>query len=210
MTGAQQTICVIDDESAVVTGLEGLLRAAGYGVLTFQSADSFVEQINTIPSHAIILADVYMPGLDGIKLMERLGGTASPFPVVLMTGHASVRTAINALRAGASDFVEKPFTRVELLDALDRARARSGADNVGPGIPADLSRRHESLSPREHEVLKLMIAGEPSKVIARRLGISPRTVEVHRSHVLHKMDARNLAELIHKAARLGIRPAAEA
>lgn len=206
MTAEIQTICVIDDDQAVTASLEGLLRAAGYDVRAFASADRFLERMDAIPSDSIILADVYMPGLDGIQLMERLGGVSSRFPVVIMTGHASVRMAIDALRAGAADFVEKPFTRFELLGALDRAQCRNGAANAGPSIPAGLTEHYGSLSSREVEVFKLMVAGETSKVIARRLGISPRTVEVHRSHVLHKMDSRNLADLIHKASRLGIHP----
>lgn len=207
MNEGKQTICVVDDEPGVTTGLASLLRAAGYSVELFPSAGRFLEQLDSVPSGAIVLADVYMPGMDGIELMERLRAAGSTLPVIIMTGHASVRMAVSALRAGATDFVEKPFTRIELLDAIDRALARAGEAAGRPAVPAELTERHESLSPREREVLELMVAGQPSKVIARRLGISPRTVEVHRSHVLHKMDSRNLAELIHKATRLGIRPA---
>lgn len=192
MRNGDATICLVDDDASVREGVAAVVNAAGYRVRTFVSAQDFLDDLPRIPRPAVLLSDVSMPGMDGFDLQEQVERNCANFPVVLMTAYGTIPMAVKAMRGGAVDFLEKPFSSNDLLAALDRAVDRSTG---GPG-----GEHFAALSPREREVLEYMVKGEPNKVIARHLGISNRTVEVHRSRILHKTGARNLADLIHMAA----------
>jgi two-component system response regulator FixJ len=190
---SEQTICIVDDDENVRESLGELLDAAGYAVQSFSSAKSFLAG-SALNACSCLVTDVRMPDMDGIALQEELARRGVPFPVVVMTGHADVPLAVRAMRAGATDFIEKPFKPETLLSAVRQALAS------GPkaGAPADpkVAQCMAELTAREREVMDLMVLGHPNKVIAQKLDISFRTVEVHRSRILAKMGTENVAELV--------------
>ena len=195
-------IWLVDDDDSVRQGVSALLEAAGFEVRGFSGGHDLLAALAENPGPAALLFDVCMPEPDGIDLLGRVKEQAPGVPVVLMSAYGTVPMVTRAMREGAADFLEKPFSREALFDALDRALSRGGEKGAARPRPPEWI---ETLSPREQEVLGYMIEGEPNKMIARHLGISVRTVEVHRSRILQKTGARNLAELIHKAG--GFRPA---
>lgn len=192
MRNGDATICLVDDDASVREGVAAVVEAAGYRVRAFAAAQEFLDALPDIPRPAVLLSDVSMPGMDGFDLQKQMGRERANLPVVLMTAYGTIPMAVKAMRGGAVDFLEKPFSSHDLMAALERAVDRS--------IGGAETERFAALSPREREVLAYMVKGEPNKVIARHLGISNRTVEVHRSRILHKTGARNLAEVIHMAA----------
>ena len=196
-------IYLIDDDPAVRHGISALLLAAGYSVTDFASANAFVEQIPRLDlGSAIVLADICMPGIQGLELQEKLATGHPEARVIVMTAHGDIAMAVRAMRNGAVDFLEKPFSAGEITTALARAFARS------PAVPKTVNARsahaqdYDSLTARERDVLWEMIKGNTNKVIARDLCISPRTVEVHRQKVMHKMRAGSFAELVRMAVEL--------
>jgi two-component system response regulator FixJ len=174
-----------------------LLESAGFAVDTFASARTFLAAGGAGKSGCLV-TDVRMPEMNGLELQQHLAAEGSRLPVILMTGHADVPMAVSAMRAGAFDFIEKPFADEALLDsirrALEKARAREQA--MPPAAASDVARRLAALTPREREVLDHLVRGSPHKVIAHALNISPRTIEVHRARIMQKMEARNLAHLV--------------
>ncbi len=186
---------VIDDDAAVRDSLRFLFESAGLAVRSYDSAAAFIEQIG---AHSVgcVLTDVRMPGFDGIALLRRLAELGVKLPVIVMTGHADVPLAVQALKEGALDFIEKPLDDDRLLNsvqaALEAGRRRRAE---AAGIDA-IAARLASLTPREREVLDGLAAGHPNKTIAYDLGTSPRTIEVHRGRVMEKMQARSLADLV--------------
>jgi two-component system response regulator FixJ len=204
MTGKDGKVYVVDDDEAVRESLDALLSAAGYDTATFGSAAEFLERFD--PSDAAcVLLDVRMPGTDGLTLLETLGSARRGVPVVMMTAHADVPAAVRAIRAGAADFVEKPFEQARLLDGIEQAIARSGSQHPTAGDPG-LRARFAELTPREHEVMLQMVVGLPNKLIAHELGMSPRTVEIHRGRVMQKVGAKSLSHLVRMAVRAGLDP----
>lgn len=190
---SEQTICIVDDDESVRESLGELLDAAGYSVQSFASAKQFLA--GSAPSTcSCLVTDVRMPDMDGIALQEELAHRKTGFPVIVMTGHADVPLAVRAMRAGATDFIEKPFKPETLLMSVRQALI-SGARTQGPENP-EIAERFGGLTAREREVMDLMVHGHPNKVIAQKLDISFRTVEVHRSRILAKMGAENVAELV--------------
>ena len=192
------TVYVVDDEPAIRDSLAMLLRSVGLQAQTFQSATAFLEAYGPELSGCLV-ADVRMPGMSGLELQEALAARESALPVIIITGHGDVAMAVRAMKAGAADFIEKPFNEQVLLDAVHRALA-----SRKPGAPASAGRaeieaRVAALTPREKEVLLLVADGRPNKVVATRLGLSTRTVEVHRAKVMEKMQARSLADLVRMA-----------
>jgi len=186
---------VIDDDSAVRDSLAFLLGAAEFEVRTYDSALAFLSVAPTLEA-GCILTDVRMPELDGLALQRRLNEARIGLPVIVMTGHADVPIAVAALKAGARDFLEKPFDDERLISAVKAALLASRQARHAAAAAADINARLAGLTPREREVLDLLVAGNPNKTIAYDLGSSPRTVEVHRARIMEKMGARSLAELV--------------
>ncbi|MGE5502879.1 MAG: response regulator transcription factor [Actinomycetota bacterium] len=191
---ADRQIYVVDDSEDVRESLAVLLEASGWRVRTYASALEFLEAVQ--PSwRGCIVADVRMPGMTGIEMQKELALRGIRLPVVIITAHADVPMAVAALKAGAVDFIEKPFRGELLINSIRTALATPDAEIGRPGGPGPSSRL-ATLSAREREVMLLLVAGHPNKVVGDRLGISPRTVEVHRAHVMEKTGARNLADLV--------------
>jgi two-component system response regulator FixJ len=195
------TVYVVDDDQAVRDGLKALLTVSGYQVEPFDSAESFLAAIDRGATGCAIL-DIRMPGMNGLELQRELKRRSMALPVVIVTGHGDVPLAVAALKAGAVDFIEKPFDSDALLSSIEEA-LRRGAAALASAFDRDtVATRVAQLTPREREVLDLVVAGHPNKVVADRLGIAVRTVEIHRARVMEKMQARNLSELIRMAILL--------
>jgi two-component system response regulator FixJ len=192
-------VFVIDDQAAVRQALGEMLRVFGYTVRVFESADVFLAALEGGETGCIV-ADVRMPGMDGIELVRELARRGSPLPVVLISGHADVPMAVAAIKSGAEDFIEKPVDDVHLLAAINRSLARTFARQQSLG---ELQRQLESLTAREVEVMDLVVQGYTSQAIASRLGISVRTVESYRVQIMDKMKAPSVAVLVRLAIRLG-------
>jgi two-component system response regulator FixJ len=176
-----------------------MLRVFGYRVHTYDSADAFLAALTGAEAGCIV-ADVRMPGIDGIELARELGRRGSALPVVLISGHADVPMAVAAIKAGAEDFIEKPVDDVQLLAAINRSLARTFARQQSLG---ELQQQFERLTAREVEVMDLVVEGYTSQAIAARLNISPRTVESYRVQIMDKMNAPSVAVLVRLAIRLG-------
>ena len=185
---------IIDDDDAVRDSLAFLLGAAGFAARTHASATDFLALAPGLAG--CVLTDVRMPDLDGLALQCRLTEAGVTLPVIVMTGHGDVPIAVAALKAGALDFLEKPFDDKRLIAAVRLALTASEDARRVAATAAELAARIATLTPREHEVLELLVVGNPNKTIAYDLGASPRTIEVHRARVMEKMGARNLPELV--------------
>ena len=196
------TVFVIDDQQAVRHALGEMLQVFGYDVETFESADGFLQAL-TEPRTGCIVADVRMPGMDGIELVRELSRRNIPLPVVLISGHADVPMAVAAIKAGAEDFIEKPVDDAQLLAAINRCLARAFSELTREQSLGELRRQIDRLTPREIEVMDLVVQGFTSGAIAARLGISIRTVESYRVQIMDKMQAPSVAVLVRQAIRLG-------
>jgi two-component system response regulator FixJ len=186
---------IIDDDDAVRDSLAVLLDSAGIAVCAYDSATKFLAVARGLGA-GCVLTDVRMPDLDGLALQRRLTELGVTLPVIVMTGHGDVPIAVAALKAGAMDFLEKPFDDERLVAAVGAALTVSRDTQRQAAVAAQIATRVANLTPREREVMHLMVAGNPNKTIAYDLGASPRTVEVHRARVMEKMGARSLAELV--------------
>jgi two-component system response regulator FixJ len=200
MRREDKLVYIVDDDEAVRDSLGLLLESAGHLVEAFEAAAEALASCRTrLPG--CIVTDVRMPEMDGLEFQERLVAAGIEVPVIVMTGHADVPLAVRAMKAGAVDFIEKPFQDEAILGSIETAMKRQSR----AADPA-LMERLESLTPREREVLELLVIGHPNKVIAHRLDISPRTVEIHRAHVMEKMKAKSLPELVRTAMQAGVMP----
>jgi len=186
---------VIDDDDPVRQSLEFLLRSARIEVRTYPSAVAFLDALPTINSGCAI-TDVRMPGMSGLELLQRLRESGFKLPVIVITGHGDVPLAVQAMKDGAIDFLEKPFDDDVLLAAVRLALSSAERESLQDSERAELHDRLATLSNRERQVLKGLVAGHPNKTIAYDLDISPRTVEVYRANLMTKMKARNLSELV--------------
>jgi FixJ family two-component response regulator len=196
-------VFVTDDDPGVRKALGRLLRSAGFAAKAFASGEDFLrEPLPDAPACAVL--DVHLPGLDGLDLQRALADKDATLPVVFITGYGDIPTTVRAMRAGAVDFLPKPFDARDLLAAVRLALARhTEARQAGAGL-LDLRQRYESLSPREREVFVLVVGGLLNKQAGLRLHITERTIKEHRAQIMHKMRADSLADLVRMAGRLGI------
>jgi len=195
---SSEVVHVIDDDADVRQSLAFLLSTAGIAVRVHESAIAFLQALPTIEGGCIV-TDVRMPGMDGIALQRRLKADKSSIPVIVMTGHGDIALAVEAMKAGAVDFIEKPFDDEVLLAAIKSALARRSADRERSTRAGEIRARIKALSERERQVLDGLVAGKPNKIIAYDLGISPRTVEIYRANVMTKMQADSLSALVRMA-----------
>jgi FixJ family two-component response regulator len=196
---------IVDDEPSIRDSLAMLLRSVGIESRGWPDARSFLAELGGF-SGACVVADVRMPGMSGLDLQEELRRRGVTVPVIIITGHGDVAMAVRAMKAGAADFLEKPFNDQALLDAVNRALAIPEFRVMSTDAAGDpeIIARLETLTPREREVLVLVAEGRPNKTVATRLGLSTRTVEVHRAKVMEKMRARSLAELVRMTIAAGV------
>ena len=193
---------VIDDDEAMRDSLSFLLDVQGFETCVYESATAFLDALPRL-SGGCVLTDVRMPGLSGLELVDHLRAQGSDLPVVVMTGHGDVPMAVEAMKAGVIDFIEKPFADDVLLRAVRSALERRAPPAEDGGLK-EAQTRLASLSPRERDVLAGVVAGKANKVIAYDLGISPRTVEIYRANLMTKTGARNMAELMRLALAAGL------
>lgn len=198
----EAVVHVVDDDVEVRQSLAFLLATAGLAVRLHESASSFLESVKESPSGCIV-TDVRMPGIDGIEFLRRLRARGFSLPVIVMTGHADVPLAVEAMKEGAVDFIEKPFDDDRLISAVRLALDAHEQAAERHGQSAEIQARIGSLSEREEQVLEGLVAGKANKVIAYDLGISPRTVEIYRANVMTKMQAGSLSELVRMTIHAG-------
>jgi FixJ family two-component response regulator len=189
-------VFIVDDDEAVRDSLSLLFRSVDLPVSTFSSASEFLDNYDPVAPGCLIL-DVRLPGMSGLELQQQLLADGADVPIVFITGHGDVPMAVRAMREGAVDFLQKPFSDQDLLDRVQQALAEQAERRRRDASHAEIAERIERLTPREHEVMGLVVEGLANKVIANRLGMSQRTVEVHRANVMHKMEAESLAQLVH-------------
>lgn len=199
-------VYVVDDDTSIRKALERLLRSAGYEAMTFPSALEFMNFDHPDVPGCLIL-DIKMPELSGLELQDRLTEKGIFIPIIFITGHGTVPDSVRAMKAGAMDFLEKPFKDSELLGVVSRAIAGHRRLRQKTNQMQTLQARLNTLTPREHEVFKLVVRGMLNKQVAYDLGITEKTIKVHRAQVMQKMGAQSLADLVRFAEKLGIRAA---
>jgi len=197
------TVFVVDDDEAVRRFLCGLIGSVGLRAEAYASAQDFLEAYQSGRPGCLLL-DIRMPGMSGLELQRELVERAPDLPVIILTGHGNVQVAVHAMKAGAVDFIEKPFNNELLLDRIQKAVAKSLRADSNRVRQDEISDRIRRLTAREHQVLDLVVAGQTNKGIARHLDISERTVEIHRAKVMEKMCAKSLADLVKMVATLHI------
>ncbi len=197
-------VYVVDDDASFRTAIERRLKLAGYEVATFSSAQQLLDQLPDGETPGCILLDVQIPGLSGPELQGRLVELGSRLPIVFLTGHADTATTVRAIKAGAEDFLTKPVSSEQLIDAIERALARQAAARDQRSKLDFLRALVASLTPRERQVFDLIVRGKINKQIAYELGTTERTVKAHRHQVMEKMQVHSLAELVSIAERLGM------
>ncbi len=201
MSEAEPTVFIVDDDDEVRDSLEDLIDSVGYQTATFPSGADFLTAFDAGKPGCIIL-DIRMPGMSGLELQERLNEVGSALPIIFITGHGDVPMAVEAMRRGAVDFIQKPFRDQDLLDRVNAALAQGLAKQRDSTLVRQIVEKVESLTPRERQVLDMVVEGKANKVIAIDLDVSQRTVEVHRANVMEKMGARSLADLVRMMARI--------
>jgi two-component system response regulator FixJ len=198
-----QVVHVIDDDADVRQSLAFLLSTAGLAVRVHESGAAFLKVLSGTQDVCIV-TDVRMPGIDGIELQKRLNAANSTMPVIVMTGHGDIALAVEAMKAGALDFIEKPFDDEIMLAAIKSALARHSSEIERGSASSEVQSRLDLLSERERQVLDGLVAGKPNKIIAYDLGISARTVEIYRANVMTKMRADSLSSLVRMALLAGL------
>jgi two-component system response regulator FixJ len=199
------SVLIVDDDADVRDSLRALLESAGHSVREFDNAKKVLADPN-LSQGSCLIADIRMPDMDGLQLQEELNRRQIGLPVIVVTGHGDVPLAVRAMKAGAVDFLEKPFDGEIMLDTVRRALALSKEASDQAALVKLAESRISLLTPREKDVLEHLVAGRSNKIIAYELAISPRTVEIHRGHLMAKMQARSLSNLIQMALAAGIGP----
>ena len=208
MSAVRSEVFVVDDDASVRTALRRLIEAAGHDVRTFGSAREFLETVTYSGSSCLVL-DVRLPDLDGPELHRRLRERGELLPVIFMTGFGDIPASVKAIKSGAVDYLSKPVSDETLLKAIDAALETGAKSRAEIQESGELAHRYESLTPREVDVYRLILLGRLNKQIARDLGISEKTVKVHRARLMAKMRARHVAQLVKSAVRLGMTAAGE-
>jgi FixJ family two-component response regulator len=189
------TVFIVDDDEAVRNSLRLLLKSVGLAATALPTAQEFLSQYDAQQPGCLIL-DVRMPGMSGLELQEQLNVRGAMIPVIFITGHGDIPMAVEAMQQGAFDFLQKPFRDQDLIDRIQRALTKDKANRAELSERSRVRERYESLTPREREVLALVTSGKPNKIMAADLGVSQRTVEIHRARVMEKMHASSLAQLV--------------
>ena len=197
-------IAIVDDDPSAREGLETLIRSAGWRVETFVSAQEFLGRPGTEAPSCLIL-DLQLPGLSGLDLQKRMADVGLEIPIVFLTGHGNIPASVQAMKAGAVEFLTKPFDEQGLFQAIQEAIERDRRTRQQHAEMRELRERYESLTPREQQVMQEVVSGLLNKQIAAKLNISEFTVKIHRGHVMGKMRVGSLADLVRMAGRLGIR-----
>jgi FixJ family two-component response regulator len=197
-------IHVVDDDASFRTAIERRLKLAGYDVATYASAQQLLDSLRDAEEAGCVLLDVRIPGLSGLELQNHLIDLGSTVPIIFLTGHVDTATTVRAIKAGAEDFLTKPVSSEQLIDAIERALARHEAARGERGKLDSLRALLRGLTPRERQVFDLIVRGKINKQIAYELGTTERTVKAHRHQVMEKMQVHSLAELVSFAERLGL------
>jgi len=203
MSDSSPTVLLVDDDAAVRKALSRVLREEGWHVEVFESAEAFLVRADHGADGCLVL-DVTMPGLDGLELQQRLIQTGKAMPIVFVTGYGDIPMTVRALKAGASDFLTKPVEAQALLRAVRTAIEQGASVRRSRAATAKLRQRYDGLTPREREVLTLLVTGALNKQVAATLGVVEQTIKFHRAQIMERMEAKTVAELMHIAARLEI------
>lgn len=198
-------IIIVDDDEAVRDSLQSLLSAADFQVRAFDSGTAFLDAIDSLEAGCVLL-DIILGDINGLEVLEGLAEHKSALPVIMMTGHGDVPMAVRAMKVGAVDFIEKPYSEEQIISSIQRALERGEQARTKGALADEVGERINLLTPRESDVLEQLVIGRPNKLIAYELGISPRTVEIHRARVMEKMQAESLSHLVRMALTAGLLP----
>jgi FixJ family two-component response regulator len=199
-------VFVVDDDPSVRKSLARLLRSAGYQAETFATAAEFLDSRRVHDTPGCLVLDVQMPGLNGLELQRELLDSPDSIPIIFITGHGDIPMSVLAMKAGAVDFLSKPFREEDLLEAVRQAIASGGRKHAEYAERDAIQELYDRLTAREREVMALVVLGLPNKQIASKLGIGEKTIKVHRGRVMSKMQVRSLAELVRAALKIGTSP----
>lgn len=203
MSGDGPVVYVVDDDEAVRESISLLLESVGLACETFESAAAFLEGFDA-SRRCCLVCDIRMPGQSGLALQQELGSRGIAVPLIFITGHGDIPMAVSAMKAGATDFVQKPFRDQDLIDRINKALETDEAQHRSRIEANTIRERLDTLTPRETEVMKRVVSGQANKVIAMDLGVSQRTVELHRARVMHKLRMRSLADLVQAVSKAGL------
>ncbi|MGY2736566.1 response regulator transcription factor [Sphingomonas sp. UYP23] len=204
----KRIVHLVDDEDAIRRSAGFLLRSSGFDVVTYGSVTEFLASVG-LAAPGCILLDIRMQGIDGLEVQRTLGERGVGFPIIMLTGHGDITLSVRAIKAGAVDFLEKPFEKATLMLAIEEAFERLTETQTQQLDASDATIRLAALTPRERDVLEGLVAGQPNKITAYKLGISTRTVEAHRANLTHKLGVRSISDVLRLAfaANLGASPA---
>jgi RNA polymerase sigma factor (sigma-70 family) len=200
------TVFVVDDDDSVRKSLVRLLKSMGYPARLYASAREFLDDWRHNPTPGCLVLDVQLPGLNGLELQEQLRDSAHPIPIIFITGHGDIPMSVRAMKAGAVDFLAKPFQDEDLLWAVQEAITRDEQHQAEHAEHVAVAGLFATLTPREREVMALVVRGLPNKRIATELGTSEKTIKVHRGRVMEKMKVQSIADLVRAAEKIAIRP----